>query len=163
MYQVVGYALALPECRHAVQELRDVPVQAPLGLLEGAGLDVNDPGILAQLHYLRVVGIVHPRVYVGPVSPAAQLSRDLEKVYVHSPSVALAQPGKRTAMDAQQGDAVHALVVFPYAWTGPPLIAAPAPGWALSPDEHSVDLTVLPTEPVLVVLRAPQEVEDAIP
>ena len=129
----------------------------------GPGLDVNDPGVLAQLYYLGVVGVVHPRVYVGPVSPAAQLTRYLEQVYVHASGVALAQTGKRTAVDAQQGDAVHAVVVFLILESPQDSSRHQASVRALSPDKYAVDLSVLPAEPVLVVLGAPQEVEDAIP
>ena len=141
-----------------------MPVKALLGLAVGPGLDVDHPGVLAQIDYLRVVGIVYPGVHVGPVASPAQLSRYLEQVYVHASGVALAQPGKRTAVHAQQGQAVHVLFVFPIA------VAESAQGSSgagsrfghSTPYDHAVDLTVLSPKPVLVVLGASQEVEDAV-
>ena len=52
--------------------------------------------------------------------------------------------------------------VFPIALNRPRADRALGPVRRSSPDDHTVDLPVLSPKPVLVVLRASQEVEDAV-
>ncbi len=56
--QVVGQALGLAELLEPPEVLRNVPVETLLGLVMRPGLKVDDPGIIAQADYLRVVGVV---------------------------------------------------------------------------------------------------------
>ena len=99
--KVVGRSVALLEGGQAVEELRDVPVQALLGLTVGPGLEVNDPGVLTQLDDFGVVRVVDPGIYVCPVAPPAELPRYLQQIDVHPAGIALAQPGERAPVDAQ--------------------------------------------------------------
>ena len=107
VHHVVAEVLGTLEGVELVDELGDVLVGVLLGPVVGAGLEVDDPGVLAEGHYLLVPGVVPAGVDVDGASHLAERSRGLEDVDVHAAGVALSKARHRAAVYAQHGDSVH--------------------------------------------------------
>ena len=72
--QVVAVPLFPPKAVQSVEEAGDVGKQIVLGSVEGAGLQVYDPGALFDLHDLRVGRVVAPGEDIDPVPSSGVLS-----------------------------------------------------------------------------------------